>query len=64
MLSSTLSPVPDLLSAAPVVDLRRILRAVASSTAIETGQAVHELESQLQSDSRFPTLELAAPTLA
>ncbi|MGB6008445.1 hypothetical protein [Castellaniella sp.] len=62
MLSSALPLVPDLLAAAPAVDLRRIIRAVASSTAIETGQAVHELESQLQSDSRFPALELAAPT--
>lgn len=61
MLSSTLPLVPDLLAAAPAVDLRRIIRAVASSTAIETGQAIQELEIQLQSDSRFPELELAAP---
>jgi len=67
MLSSTLPPVPDLLAAAPAApaaDLRRIIRAVASSTAIETGQAIQELEHQLQSDSRFPTLELAASTPA
>lgn len=63
MLSSTLSPMPDLMPAAPAVDLRRILRAVASSTAIETGQTIQELESQLQSDSRYSALELAAPTL-
>lgn len=64
MLSSTLSPIPDLLSTAPAADLRRILRSVASSTAIETGQPIQEIESQLQSDSRFPTLELATPALA
>ncbi|MGB6242185.1 MAG: hypothetical protein WBF69_06860 [Castellaniella sp.] len=64
MLSSTFSPVPDLLSAAPAVDLRRILRAVASSTAIETGQTIQELEFQLQSDSRYSALELAAPISA
>ncbi|WP_323000060.1 hypothetical protein [Castellaniella sp.] len=63
MLSSTL-PIPDLLTTAPAVDLRRIIRAVASSTAIETGQAIQELENQLQADSRFPTLELAGSTLA
>ncbi|GAA0237263.1 hypothetical protein GCM10009125_27710 [Castellaniella daejeonensis] len=59
MLSGTLPLVPDLLATAPAVDLHRIIRAVASSTAIETGQAIHELEHQLQSDSRFPALELA-----
>lgn len=64
MLSGTLPLVPDLLSAAPVVDMQRILRAVASSTAIETGQPIQEIESQLQSDCRFPTLDLAGPGLA
>lgn len=59
MLSSTLPLVPDLLAAAPAVDLHRIIRAVASSTAIETGQAIQELENQLLSDGRFPALELA-----
>ncbi|MFV0282907.1 MAG: hypothetical protein ACK5JE_03835 [Castellaniella sp.] len=64
MLSSTLPFAPDLLTVAPAVELRRIIRAVASSTAIETGQTVHELERQLQSESRFPALELASPALA
>jgi len=64
MLSSTLPLVPDLVAAAPAVDLRRIIRAVASSTAIETGQPIQELESQLQSDSRFSALDLASPNPA
>ena len=38
-----------------------ILRAVASSTAIETGQSVKELEIRLQAqDSKFQQLQLAA----
>jgi hypothetical protein len=37
---------------------------VASSTAIETGQTIQELESQLQSDSRFSALDLASPNPA
>ncbi len=39
----------------------RIIRAVASSTAIETGQSVKELEIRLQAqDSKFQQLQLAA----
>jgi len=39
----------------------RIIRAVASSTAIETGQSVKELESRLQAqDSKYQQLTLAA----
>jgi len=38
----------------------RIIRAVASSTAIETGQSVKELEARLQAqDSKFQQLPLA-----
>lgn len=41
--------------------LTRIIRAVASSTAIETGQSIKELESRLQAqDSKFQQLPLAA----
>jgi hypothetical protein len=46
------------------VPLQRILRAIASSTAIETGQSSQEIERQLQADSEFRWLELAAPTAA
>ncbi|MFT0532078.1 hypothetical protein ACMHYJ_04490 [Castellaniella hirudinis] len=49
---------------APAISPGRIIRAVASSTAIETGQAIQDLENQLQSASRFPALDLAPPTLA
>lgn len=39
----------------------RIIRAVASSTAIETGQSITELETRLQAqDSKFQQLDLAA----
>jgi len=39
----------------------RIIRAVASSTAIETGQSIKELETRLQAqDSKFQQLSLAA----
>jgi len=39
----------------------RIIRAVASSTAIETGQSVQELEARLHAqDSKFQQLTLAA----
>ena len=39
----------------------RIIRAVASSTAIETGQSVQELEARLQAqNSKFQQLPLAA----
>lgn len=39
----------------------RIIRAVASSTAIETGQSIKELEARLQAqDSKFQQLSLAA----
>lgn len=41
--------------------ISRINRAVASSTAIETGQSVEELEIRLQAkDSKFQQLSLAA----
>ncbi len=63
MLSIALPLVPDLFARTQSVDAQRIVRAVASSTAIETGQSVQEIESQLLSDSHFPTLELAAPGL-
>ena len=39
----------------------RIIRAVASSTAIETGQSIKELETRLQAqDSKYQQLSLAA----
>ena len=39
----------------------RIIRAVASSTAIETGQSVKELETRLQAqNSKYQELPLAA----
>jgi hypothetical protein len=39
---------------------QRIIRAVASSTAIETGQSVQELEARLLAqDSKFQQLSLA-----
>jgi len=39
----------------------RIIRAVASSTAIETGQSIKELEARLQAqNSKFQQLPLAA----
>jgi len=39
----------------------RIIRAVASSTAIETGQSVKELEARLQAqDSKFQQVPLAS----
>jgi len=42
-------------------DHLRIIRAIASSTAIETGQAIQDIESRLLArDSRFGELELAA----
>ncbi|MFT0849157.1 hypothetical protein VRY85_00060 [Achromobacter sp. F4_2707] len=38
----------------------RIIRAVASSTAIETGQSISELETRLQAqDSKYQNLPLA-----
>ena len=38
----------------------RIIRAVASSTAIETGQSIKELEARLQAEnSKFQQLSLA-----
>jgi hypothetical protein len=63
MLSFSIPLVPDRLSAACPVDLQRLLRAVASSTAIETGQSIQEIEEQLLSTSRFPALDLASPAL-
>lgn len=39
----------------------RIIRAVASSTAIETGQSIKELEARLKAqDSKFQQLSLAS----
>jgi len=39
----------------------RIIRAVASSTAIETGQSIKELETRLQAqDSKYQQIPLAA----
>lgn len=39
----------------------RIIRSVASSTALETGQSITELEARLQAqDSKFQQLALAA----
>ncbi|HEX2519219.1 MAG TPA: hypothetical protein VHK04_06735 [Castellaniella sp.] len=43
------------------VDLQRILRAVASSTAIETGRPSLEIEQTLRSEPLFRSLELATP---
>lgn len=47
---------------APVqTDLHRIIRAIASSTAIETGQSTHEIELRLHADnSKYQLLDLAA----
>ncbi|WP_394682468.1 hypothetical protein [uncultured Comamonas sp.] len=36
-----------------------VLRAVASSTALETGQSIAELERRLQQPARFPHIKLA-----
>lgn len=42
-------------------NVARIIRAVASSTAIETGQSIKELETRLQAqDSKYQQLSLAA----
>lgn len=51
--------------AVPVqADTLRILRAIASSTALETGQAVHEIEAWLLADgSKYRELDLAVSTL-
>ncbi len=44
-----------------VPTVSRIIRAVASSTAIETGQSIKELETRLQAqDSKFQQLSLAS----
>ncbi|CAM5784052.1 hypothetical protein CCAE64S_01285 [Castellaniella caeni] len=64
MLSSTLPLVSNSPLAVPAIDSHRIIRAVASSTAIETGQGIQELEAQLQTDSRFSALDLATPSAA
>ncbi|WP_322995785.1 hypothetical protein [Castellaniella sp.] len=53
----------NLPAAAPVISPGRIIRAVASSTAIETGQSIQDIETQLRSTSRFPALDLASPAL-
>ncbi len=60
MTSSVPTLVPQLAPAVPA-DHLRIIRAIASSTAIETGQAIQDIESRLLSrESRFCELELAA----
>lgn len=42
------------------IDHQRIIRAVASSTAIETGQSTHEIELKLHADdSKYQLLDLA-----
>jgi len=61
MLSSTLSVEAMQSPSTQNVDAQRILRAIASSTAIETGQSSHEIERQLKAVSAFSWLELAAP---
>ncbi|MDN5844445.1 MAG: hypothetical protein L0H54_13485 [Alcaligenaceae bacterium] len=46
--------------ASPQAQHHRIIRAVASSTAIETGRPVHEIEAQLLADdSKYRRLDLA-----
>ncbi len=60
MTSSVPTLTPPLATADPA-DYLRIIRAIASSTAIETGQAIQDIESRLLArDSRFCELELAA----
>ncbi|MER1969096.1 hypothetical protein [Castellaniella sp. GW247-6E4] len=60
MTSSVQTLLPPLTPADPA-DHLRIIRAIASSTAIETGQAIQDIESRLLApDSRFRNLELAA----
>ncbi|CAM5184362.1 hypothetical protein CDEF62S_01344 [Castellaniella defragrans] len=61
MLTSTVSTEATQSPATPYVDAQRILRAIASSTAIETGQPSQEIERQLSAVSAFAWLELAAP---
>lgn len=63
MLISTLPEAATGTLTAHRVDPQRILRAIASSTAIETGQPSQEIERQLQTDRTFQSLELASPAL-
>lgn len=56
----TFTPTP---APADPADHLRIIRAIASSTAIETGQAIQDIETRLLSrDSRYSGLELALAT--
>lgn len=64
MLLSTSPTVAPSVTTTEPVDLQRILRAVASSTAIETGQPSCEIERLLQSETLFRSLELATPASA
>ncbi|TAN29504.1 MAG: hypothetical protein EPN31_06375 [Castellaniella sp.] len=61
MLLSNLPIVTPPVTSTKSVDLQRILRAVASSTAIETGQPSREIEQTLRSETLFRSLELATP---
>jgi hypothetical protein len=61
MLLSTSPDVTPSVMATEPMDLQRILRAVASSTAIETGQPSLEIEQTLRSEPLFQSLELATP---
>jgi hypothetical protein len=60
LLSTTPAMTPSVTATEPV-DLQRILRAVASSTAIETGRPSLEIEQTLRSEPLFRSLELATP---
>lgn len=64
MLSSASPVVTSSATTTGSVDPQRIRRAVASSTAIETGQPSREIEQQLQTETLFRSLELALPVTA
>lgn len=60
MPSSTLPLMASPLVVPAQADHQRIIRAVASSTAIETGQSTYEIELRLHADdSKYQLLDLA-----
>jgi hypothetical protein len=60
MLLSTSPDVTPSVMATEPMDLQRILRAVASSTAIETGQSISQIERTLRAgNSKFRHIALA-----
>lgn len=61
MTSSVQPLLPSAMASADPRDYLRLIRAVASSTAIETGQAIQDIESRLLcADAPFQDLDLAA----